>query len=134
VRSETITVRTGGQSTVHDLTVDCSQFVGSEGDGLLSVFVPHATAGLAIVETGAGSDDDVLAMLDTVLPVDDRWSHRHGTRGHGRDHVLPAIIAPSVTVPVLGGCLQLGTWQSICLIDTNVDNPTRTVRLSFLPA
>jgi secondary thiamine-phosphate synthase enzyme len=134
VRSETITVRTGGQSTIRDLTVDCSQFVRSETDGLLSVFVPHATAGLAIVETGAGSDDDVLSMLDTVLPVDDRWSHRHGSHGHGRDHVLPAIISPSVTVPVLGGCLQLGTWQSICLVDTNVDNPSRTVRLSFLPA
>jgi secondary thiamine-phosphate synthase enzyme len=134
VRSETITVRTGGQSTIHDLTVDCSQFVRSETDGLLSVFVPHATAGVAVVETGAGSDDDVLSMIDTILPPDDRWSHRHGTRGHGRDHVLPAVIAPSITIPVLGGCLQLGTWQSICLVDTNVDNPTRTVRLSFLPA
>jgi secondary thiamine-phosphate synthase enzyme len=134
VRSETITVRTGGQTTVHDLTVDCSRFVSSEGDGLLSVFVPHATAGLAILETGAGSDDDLLALIDTLLPTDDRWSHRHGTRGHGRDHVLPAVIAPSLTVPVLGGGLQLGTWQSICLVDTNVDNPTRTIRLSFLPA
>ncbi len=133
MRSETRTVRTGDRPTVHDLTGECAAFVRGEADGLLSVFVPHATAGIAILETGAGSDDDLLAAVDDVLPRDDRWRHRHGSAGHGRDHVLPAFIAPSVTVPVLRGRLQLGTWQSICLVDTNVDNAEREVRLSFLP-
>ena len=132
MRSETISVTTGGRAVVHDLTRDCERFLHGEADGLLSVFVPHATAGLAILETGAGSDDDLLASLDALLPRDGRWSHRHGSAGHGRDHVVPAWIAPSLTVPVLDGALTLGTWQSICLVDTNVDNATRTVRLSFL--
>ena len=132
MRSETISIRTGGNATVHDLTDECASFVGSEADGLLSVFVPHATAGLAILETGAGSDDDLLTAVDALLPRDGRWSHRHGSPGHGRDHVLPAFIAPSITVPVLGGRMQLGTWQSVCLVDTNVDNAVREVRLSFL--
>lgn len=132
MRSETITIRTGQDARVHDLTDDCAGFVDREGDGLLQVFVPHATAGVAILETGAGSDDDLLVLLDELLPPDDRWKHRHGSEGHGRDHVLPAFIAPSITVPVLGGTLQLGTWQSICLVDTNVDNLDRTIRLSFL--
>jgi secondary thiamine-phosphate synthase enzyme len=117
---------------VHDLTAECAQFVNALGDGLLSVFVPHATAGVAILETGAGSDQDLLAALDDLLPRDDRWEHRHGSAGHGRDHVLPAFIAPSITVPVVAGSMQLGTWQSVCLVDTNVDNSTRTVRLSFV--
>jgi secondary thiamine-phosphate synthase enzyme len=133
MRSETITIRTGSTARVHDLTDDCAGFVDREGDGLLHVFVPHATAGLAILETGAGSDDDLLAALDELLPRDGRWRHSHGSRGHGRDHVLPALVPPSLTVPVLGGTLQLGTWQSICLVDTNVDNDERTVRFSFLP-
>ncbi|HEV7205019.1 MAG TPA: secondary thiamine-phosphate synthase enzyme YjbQ [Jatrophihabitans sp.] len=133
MRSETLDIRTGGRPRIHDLSDDCARFVRDEGDGLLSVFVPHATAGLAILETGAGSDDDLLDALDSVLPRDDRWRHRHGSAGHGRDHVLPAFIAPSITVPVVGGRLTLGTWQSICLVDTNVDNAVRTVRLSFLP-
>lgn len=132
MRSETISIRTGGHATVHDLTGACASFVGSESDGLLSVFVPHATAGLAILETGAGSDDDLLTAVDALLPRDGRWSHRHGSPGHGRDHVLPAFIAPSITLPVLGGRMQLGTWQSVCLVDTNVDNAVREVRLSFL--
>ena len=132
MRSETISVTTGGRAVVHDLTRDCERFLHGEADGLLSVFVPHATAGLAILETGAGSDDDLLESLDALLPRDGRWSHRHGSAGHGRDHVVPAWIAPSLTVPVLDGALTLGTWQSICLVDTNVDNATRTVRLSFL--
>jgi secondary thiamine-phosphate synthase enzyme len=102
------------------------------GDGLLSVFVPHATAGLLIMELGAGSEDDVLAALERVLPRDDRWHHRHGSPGHGADHVVPLLAPPSLTVPVIGGRLALGTWQSIALLDTNVDNPNRTVRLSFL--
>jgi secondary thiamine-phosphate synthase enzyme len=132
MRSETIDVRTGGRPQVHDLTRECAAFVAGERDGLLSVFVPHATAGVAILETGAGSDDDLLTALDDVLPRDNRWTHRHGSAGHGRDHVLPAFIAPSITVPVLGGQMQLGTWQSVCLVDTNIDNAVRTVRLSFL--
>jgi secondary thiamine-phosphate synthase enzyme len=132
MRTETIEVRTGGRAQVHDLTGECTAFVRGETDGLLSVFVPHATAGLAILETGAGSDDDLITQLDELLPRDGRWQHRHGSPGHGRDHVLPAFIAPSVTVPVVDGALALGTWQSVCLVDTNVDNAVRTVRLSFL--
>jgi secondary thiamine-phosphate synthase enzyme len=134
MRSQTISVRTGERPSVHDLTGECERFVESAGDGLLSVFVPHATAGLAIIETGAGSDSDLLGTLDELLPTDDRWRHRHGSPGHGRDHVLPAVVAPSIVVPVLEGRMQLGTWQSVCLVDTNPDNEMRTVRLSFLPA
>lgn len=132
MRSEVFPVRTGGRAVVHDLTSVCQQFLSGERDGLLHVFVPHATAGVAIIETGAGSDDDLLTALDDLLPRDDRWVHQHGTPGHGRDHVVPAFLAPSMTVPVLGGRLQLGTWQSVCLVDTNVDNPDREIRLSFL--
>ena len=130
--STTLTVRTGGQPTVHDLTSDCEAFVSGRGDGLLNVFVPHATAGLAIIETGAGSDDDLLRAIDRTLPLDERWRHRHGSPGHGRDHVLPAFVPPSISLPVIDGRIQLGTWQSICLVDTNIDNAERTVRLSFL--
>jgi secondary thiamine-phosphate synthase enzyme len=106
--------------------------VASYDAGLLHVFVPHATAGIAILETGAGSDDDLLAALGDLLPADDRWRHRHGSPGHGRSHVMPALIPPYATVPVVDGRLTLGTWQSICLVDLNVDNPDREVRLSFL--
>jgi secondary thiamine-phosphate synthase enzyme len=130
--SSVITVRTGSTPTVQDITGEAAEFVAGRGDGLLHVFVPHATAGLAIIETGAGSDDDLLRALDDVLPADDRWRHRHGSPGHGRDHVLPAFIVPYATLPVLGGKIALGTWQSICLVDPNVDNPTRQVRFSFL--
>lgn len=134
MRSEVVEVRTGSSEVVHDLTAECERFLAAEHgqDGLLHVWVPHATAGLAVLETGAGSDADLLAALRDLLPGDDRWRHRHGTRGHGRDHVLPALVSPSLTVPVLGGRMALGTWQSVCLVDTNVDNPTRQVRLSFL--
>jgi secondary thiamine-phosphate synthase enzyme len=132
MRSEVVRVRTGSSDVVHDLTRECADFVRSYGDGLLHVFVPHATAGLAILETGAGSDDDLLAALADLLPADDRWRHRHGSAGHGRSHVMPALVPPYATVPVVGGSLQLGTWQSICLVDLNVDNPDREVRLSFL--
>ncbi|MEU3708809.1 YjbQ family protein [Streptomyces catenulae] len=133
--TRTLSVTTGSHETVADLTADCDAFlreVAPDGDGLLNVFVPHATAGIAILETGAGSDDDLLAALRTLLPADNRWQHRHGTPGHGRDHVLPALVPPHATLPVLGGRLALGTWQSVCLVDTNVDNPRREVRLSFL--
>ena len=120
---------------MHDLTAECAAFLGEVAgarDGLLNVFVPHATAGIAVIETGAGSDDDLLAALRELLPADDRWRHRHGSPGHGRDHVLPALVPPHATLPVIGGQLDLGTWQSVVLVDTNRDNPRRQVRLSFL--
>ncbi|WP_086750372.1 YjbQ family protein, partial [Streptomyces scabiei] len=120
---------------VVDLTHDCEAFLREAAagrDGLLNVFVPHATAGIAVIETGAGSDDDLLAALRTLLPADDRWQHRHGTPGHGRDHVLPALVPPHATLPVIAGRLELGTWQSVCLVDTNISNVNRQVRLSFL--
>ena len=129
-----LTIRTGGRPVVRDITGECAEFVAGEQDGLLHVFVPHATAGIAILETGAGSDTDLLAVLEELLPRDFRWQHRHGSPGHGRDHVLPAFVPPYATLPVVGGRLQLGTWQSVCLVDTNGDNPTRQVRLSFLTA
>lgn len=137
MRSELIRVATGVREVVHDLTPVCERFVAevahtAHGDGLLHVFVPHATAGVAILETGAGSDTDLLAVLEDLLPRDFGWRHRHGTPGHGRDHVLPALIAPYATIPVLTGQLALGTWQSVCLVDTNIDNPDRQVRLSWL--
>ena len=132
MRSELRQVRTGGVPVVVDLTDECADFVRGEADGLLQVFVPHATAGIAIIETGAGSDDDLLAQLDVLLPTDGRWRHRHGSPGHGRDHVLPAFVPPHATVPVLEGRMALGIWQRICFVDTNGDNPTRHVRLSFL--
>lgn len=116
-----------------DITADVARFAQERGDGLLSVFVPHATAGVAIIETGAGSDKDLLDAIDELLPaIDGRWRHDHGSLGHGRDHVLPAIICPSITIPVVDGALGLGTWQAVVLVDTNVDNHTRRVRLSFI--
>jgi secondary thiamine-phosphate synthase enzyme len=117
---------------VTDLTGDASRWCEGKGDGLLHLFAPHATAGLALIEIGAGSDEDLVAALERWLPRDGSYRHRHGSPGHGRDHVLPAIVSPSMTVPVLGGRPALGTWQSIVLLDTNGDNPTRQVRLSFL--
>jgi secondary thiamine-phosphate synthase enzyme len=132
VETTVLTVRTGDREVVHDLTGECRRFVAGRGDGLLHVFVPHATAGVAVLELGAGSDDDLLAALDDLLPADDRWRHRHGSRGHGRSHVLPALVPPYATLPVLDGSLALGTWQSVALVDLNRDNPTRSVRLSFL--
>ena len=135
MKTEIIQVRTGGRETVRDITGACAEFAGAAsegGDGLLHVFVPHATAGVALLELGAGSDQDLLGTLAEILPADDHWQHAHGSRGHGRSHVLPAFIAPYATVPVIGGRLALGTWQSIALVDLNVDNPDRRVRLSFL--
>jgi secondary thiamine-phosphate synthase enzyme len=130
-----LNVRTGSERGFADLTGACRRFVAEHaggGDGLLSVFVPHATAGLVIIELGAGSEDDALATLDRLLPRDDRWRHRHGSAGHGADHVLPLLVSPSLTVPVVAGDLALGTWQSIALLDPNADNAERTVLLSFL--
>ena len=127
-----LSVRTGDRDAVHDLTPDCREFVRGRGDGLLHVFAPHATAGVAVLELGAGSDADLLAALRDLLPADDRWRHAHGSPGHGRSHVLPALVPPYATLPVLTGRLALGTWQSVALVDLNVDNPDRQVRLSFL--
>ncbi|MBW8484817.1 YjbQ family protein [Actinomadura parmotrematis] len=133
MESTVIRVTTGDREAVSDLTDECARFAAAHGgDGLLHVFVPHATAGVAIIELGAGSDDDLLAALGDLLPADDRWRHRHGSRGHGRSHVMPAIVPPHATVPVLDGRLALGTWQSVALVDLNVDNRDRHVRLSFL--
>ena len=134
MHSTVISVRTGNRQVVHDLTADCRRFLDASGaeDGLLHVFVPHATAGVVVMELGAGSDDDLLTALGDLLPADDRWRHRHGSPGHGRDHVLPAIVPPDAAVPGLGGRMALGTWQSVALVDPNVDNPDRQVRLSFL--
>lgn len=128
-------ITTGTTETVTDLTSDCEQFLtrtAAGRDGLLNIFVPHATAGIAVLETGAGSDDDLLSALHTLLPADDRWQHRHGSPGHGRDHVLPAFVPPHATLPVIAGRLGLGTWQSVCLVDTNMSEDNRQVRLSFL--
>ncbi len=129
--AETI-VQTAHRRGLFDLTELCERFVAGEGDGLLTVFVPHATAGVMIMELGAGSDSDLMATLDRLLPRDDRWLHRHGSTGHGADHLVPIVAAPSVTIPVVGGRLTLGTWQSIALLDPNQDNAARTVRLAFL--
>ena len=118
--------------TFADLTSELAAFVSDKGDGLASVFVPHATAGIAIMETGSGSEPDLEETLGRLLPRDDRWQHSHGSKGHGADHVLPAFISPSATIPVVDGRLQLGTWQSIVFVDTNQDNPQRKVRFSFL--
>ena len=153
METEIIEVRTGSREGVFDITGECERFVAAatrsgdrgsagdrgsgggdsgSGDGLLNVFVPHATAGLAIMELGSGSDPDLLAVLAEVLPADDRWRHAHGSRSHGRSHVLPAFLPPYATIPVVGGRLALGTWQSVALVDLNVDNHDRQVRLSFL--
>jgi secondary thiamine-phosphate synthase enzyme len=115
-----------------DLTDDVRSFCARHGDGLCNVFVPHATAGVAVIETGAGSDDDLVETLERLLPRDDRYRHAHGSPGHGADHVLPALITPSVTLPVQAGKPLFGTWQSVVLVDLNRDNPRRSVRLSFV--
>ena len=132
METETFTVRTGSQTAVADITRQAADFAAGRGDGLLSVFVPHATAGVALLEMGAGSDRDLAGHLQTLFPRDDRWAHRHGSPGHGADHILPAFVSPSLTIPVTDGRLALGTWQSLALVDSNRDNPLRTVRLSFL--
>jgi secondary thiamine-phosphate synthase enzyme len=135
VETREIAIDTGRGPSLADLTDEVARFLAEIGatDGLLTIFVPHATAGVVVVELGAGSEDDVLATLQRLLPRDDRWRHRHGSPGHGADHVLPLLVSPSLTVPVIGGSVTLGTWQSIALVDTNADNPRRSVRLSFLP-
>ncbi len=132
MRTETFQVRTAGRR-VHDLNGPVERFAAEVGgDGLLHVFVPHATAGLALMETGSGSEADLDELLERVFPRDDRYVHRHGAVGHGGDHLLPVFVASSLVLPVLGGSIELGTWQSVVLIDPNRGNDLRTVRLSFL--
>ncbi len=132
MESSELRVETAGRHVL-DLTDRVAAFAAEAGgDGLLHVFVPHATAGLAVMETGAGSEQDLEEVLGRLLPRDDRWTHRHGSRGHGADHLLPVFATPSLAVPVSGGRLLLGTWQRICLVDLNDDNPHRRIRLSFL--
>jgi secondary thiamine-phosphate synthase enzyme len=133
VETTTFEVRTGDRERVADITEQVADFAGEVGgDGLAHVFVPHATAGIVVLETGSGSEEDLLSALHELLPPDDRWRHSHGSRGHGRSHVMPALVPPYCTVPVIDGRLALGTWQSICLVDLNVDNAVRTVRVSML--
>ncbi|MBC6459627.1 secondary thiamine-phosphate synthase enzyme YjbQ [Actinomadura sp. HBU206391] len=133
MRTTVINVATGGREAVVDITAECEKFAASAaGDGLLHVFVPHATAGVALIELGAGSDTDLLAALRELLPADDRWRHAHGSTGHGRSHVMPALVPPYATIPVIDGRMALGTWQSVSVVDLNVDNAERQVRLSFL--
>jgi secondary thiamine-phosphate synthase enzyme len=135
MRTREIELTTGSRRGVFDVTSACAAFLRDEAageDGLLHVFVPHATAGVVVMELGSGSDDDLLDTLDRLLPRDDRWRHTHGAAGHGADHVLPLLAAPSVSLPVVGGRLALGTWQSVAVLDPNADNGRRRVRLSFL--
>ncbi len=134
MKRQELTIETGRRRGLHDLTAACEQFVAGEGDGLLVVFVPHATAGVVVVELGAGSDADLMATLDRLLPRSASWVHQHGAPGHGADHVLPLLAPPSLTVPVVAGRLTLGSWQSIALLDPNSDNSVRTVLLTFAPA
>ena len=134
MKTTTFELHTGSRPVL-DITRQCDQFVhesSGRGDGLLHVFVPHATAGVALLELGAGSDYDLLAALEELLPADDRWRHAHGSPGHGRSHVLPALVPPYATIPVIGGKMALGTWQSVAIVDLNIDNSDRQVRLSFL--
>jgi len=131
MESTEITVRSGDR-LVTDLTGELARFCAGRGDGLVNVFVPHATAGVALMETGSGSEPDLAGAIDRLLPGEDIYRHRHGSLGHGRDHVLPAFVSPSVSIPVLNGDPTLGTWQSVVLIDSNGDNPVRKVRLSFI--
>ena len=130
--TQTFRIRTGGTAGAFDITERVASFVRAKGDGLVSVFVPHSTAGIALIETGAGSDRDLVRHLDGLFPRDSRWLHRHGSRGHGADHVIPAFVSPSAVIPVLDGVMALGTWQSVVLVDTNRENRERTVRVTFL--
>lgn len=129
--SEVFRLRTSSKLAT-DITADAQRFVAGRGDGLLNVFVPHATAGVALIETGSGSESDLEDVLERLMPSQDIYRHRHGSLGHGRDHVVPAFVSPATTIPVMAGRLALGTWQSLVVVDTNQDNPNRQVRLSFL--
>jgi secondary thiamine-phosphate synthase enzyme len=134
MRTTEIRISTVGRH-VADITGEVREFAErAGGDGLVNVFVPHATAGAALMETGSGSEPDLADALERLLPRDDRYEHRHGSVGHGGDHLLPVFVSPSLTIPVVGGTLALGTWQSVVVIDPNRENDSRTVRLSFVPA
>jgi secondary thiamine-phosphate synthase enzyme len=132
MESERFAIDTSGEIVV-EITDRVQAFAGGKGEGLVNVFVPHATAGVTLMETGAGSEQDLAAVIEEILPRDDRYRHRHGSAGHGADHLLPAFVGPSVTIPVDGRGLVLGTWQRVVLVDTNRENNRRTVVLSFLP-
>jgi secondary thiamine-phosphate synthase enzyme len=134
MRTEVIRVATGSREAVQDITGECEDFLARTraADGLLHIFVPHATAGIALIELGSGSDVDLLDAMRALLPKDDRWAHSHGSLGHGRSHVMPALVPPYATIPVVGGKMALGTWQSVAVVDLNVDNVVRQVRLSFI--
>ena len=133
MRTDTFEIDTRGR-VVSDISREVAAFTQGVGDGLVHVFAPHATAGIALMETGSGSEPDLEGVLERVLPRDDRYTHRHGSVGHGGDHLLPTFISPSLAIPVIDGELALGTWQSVVLIDPNRENNRRTVRLSFVPA
>jgi secondary thiamine-phosphate synthase enzyme len=130
--TEQIDVATGDRRVV-DITAEIARFCSARGDGLCHVLAPHATAGLALMEIGSASEDDLAALLERLLPRDDRYRHRHGSPGHGADHLLPVLVSPTLVLAVVAGRPRLGTWQSVVLVDTNVDNPNRTIHLSFLP-
>ena len=129
--SRELQLRTGSE-LVTDLTAEVTAFCHGHGDGLLNIFVPHATAGVALIETGSGTEVDLAATIERMWPIERRYAHSHGSRGHGRDHVLPAFVSPSLVVPVIEGRPTLGTWQSVVVVDTNRDNQDRRVRLSFI--
>jgi secondary thiamine-phosphate synthase enzyme len=131
MRSTDFTVRTGDRRVV-DITDRLRAFAADGADGLVHILLPHATAGVALMETGSGSEDDLDAALERLLPRDDRYAHRHGSPGHGRDHVVPVFISPTLTLPVDGGRLVLGTWQRVVIVDPNRDNEVRRVRLSMV--
>jgi secondary thiamine-phosphate synthase enzyme len=134
VRSIEFQIDTGGRR-VADITARVRAFAFDvAADGLLHVFIPHATAGVALMETGSGSEADLDEALERLLPRDDRYAHRHGSSGHGGDHLLPVFVSPSLTIPVIESGMALGTWQSVVVVDPNRENNTRTVRLSFVPA
>lgn len=119
---------------VLDVTDLVRTFCSNDGrDGLVNVFVPHATAGVALMETGSGSEDDLRELLERIVPRDDRYRHRHGSVGHGGDHLLPVLVAPSISIPVDAGRLALGTWQRVVVVDPNRDNDERRLRLTFVP-
>jgi secondary thiamine-phosphate synthase enzyme len=133
VETKVLEIATRGEPAVFDLTEDVIRFCRGKGDGLVNLFAPHATAGLALIELGSGTEADLIKTIGALLPRTTEWSHRHGSPGHGADHVLPALVSPSLTLPVIAGELALGTWQSVVLVDPNRDNLRRQVRLSFLP-
>lgn len=134
MKTKRITLDTGREPSIVDITDEVERFVAGESDGLVNISLPHATAGLALMELGSGSEADLLERLDAIFPKTHRYTHTHGSKGHGRDHLLPALISPTLTLPVIEGRVSLGTWQRIAMIDTNVDNPRREVLLAFTPA